>query len=239
MAGTRLNKATILLAVIALCCCVLFLSGTAEETQADSGLKEEDSSLDMGHAVPEIVEPEASVSSVEEFVGDYSDRSLYYIDPVYSRSSKPLDVYDNTTGKIYKAGDLVEMHLGETRILTVRLPYLAGYPTKIIRISDSGDKSFSSGKVVKTQCDIDPDPQIIDYVNYKYNNRRGHWPGNRKDSPLLQTNHYDWIVTALGTGECKISQTCEYRAIKSNGASNGIPKAMTMLRLVVIDTGSD
>lgn len=175
----------------------------------------------------------------EEFIGDYSDRSLYYIDPVYNGNAKPLEVYDNTTGKIYKLGGRIEMHPGETRVLTVRLPYLAGYPTKLIRTTADGDAVYHNRKVANTRCDIDPDPDRIDFVNYKFNNGKGHWPGGRRDSPLLHTNYYDWIITAVGIGECIISQTCEYKAVKADGSPNGTPKAMIYLQVTVTRDNSD
>lgn len=155
-----------------------------------------------------------------EFIGDVNDTSKYYIDPAWTRRAKELYMFDNTTGEILGDTDTIYLKPGETRILTVRLPYNAGEIDKVIRTSAGGDEIFLSGKVVTARSDIDPDPNNIDYVSYQH----PHWP----DGVDLHTNYYDWIITANAEGDCIISQTCEYYNTNGN-----MPKAMVQLNVKV------
>lgn len=156
-----------------------------------------------------------------EFIGDVNDTSKYYIDPAYAHKAKDLVMFDNTTGEIIHKGDTIHLKPGETRILTVRLPDYAGEIDQVIRTSADGDTSFRSGSVITAQSDINPDPNVVDWVNYKYGN---HWP----QGVDLHTNYYEWIITATGTGYAKASQTCEYTT-----KGNGTPKCMTLINVEV------
>lgn len=157
-----------------------------------------------------------------EFVGSLNDRDKYYIDPEYAHKAKPLEVFDNTTGEIYHEGDSLTMKPGETRVLTVKLPYCAGHITKLVRTTSDGNGTYRSGTVASAKSDVDPDPNNVEYVNYQYN----HYPS---DESLLATTYYDWIVTANAEGKCVISQTCEYKVEENSGT----PKAMIDLTLNV------
>ncbi len=158
----------------------------------------------------------------QEFLGDVNDTSKYYVDQSKWRKAKELLVFDNTTGKILKEGDTIYMKPGETRILTVKLPNNAGAISKLVRTTADGDSAYRSGKYVKAVSDVNPDPNKIDYVNYK--KWSNHWP---KDVDL-HTNHYDWVVTATAEGKVQISQTCEYQNTDGN-----YPKGMVDLNVVV------
>ncbi len=157
-----------------------------------------------------------------EFLGDVNDSSKYYIDPNYAHKAKELVMFDNTTGQILKEGDTIHLKPGETRVLTVRLPYNAGEIDKVVRTTADGDGNFRSGSVVTAKSDINPDPNVVDYVNYKS------WSGHIPAGVDLHTNYYDWIITATGTGAATISQTCEY-----TNKQGSTPKAMTDLKVIV------
>lgn len=156
------------------------------------------------------------------FIGDVDDDSNYYTDPAYANKSKPLVCFDNTTGEILEDGATIYMKPGETRILTVRLPNNAGKIEKLMRTSADGNDVFRAGTVVTAKSDVNPDPNVVDYVNYKS------WSNHFPEGVDLHTNYYEWIVTAQADGTAKISQTCEY----VNDAG-GMPKAMTCLNVVV------
>lgn len=156
------------------------------------------------------------------FIGDVDDASNYYIDPAYAKRSKPLLCFDNTTGEILEDGGTIYMKPGETRVLTVRLPNNAGRINQLMRTSADGDSVFRSGKIVTAESDVNPDPNIVDYVNYKS------WSNHFPDGVDLHTNYYDWIITANADGTAQISQTCEYTNEKGN-----MPKAMTCLNVIV------
>ena len=156
----------------------------------------------------------------QEFLGSIDDDS-WWVDPAYATKAKELTVFDNTTGKIYKEGDSFDMKVGETRILTVRVPHNAGHVRRVVRTTADGSSSYRAGNIVTGRSDIDPDPNNIEYVNYKWN----HFP----DEKLLNTISYDWIITATGPGTCTISQTCEYK-VTENG---GTPKAMVDIKVNV------
>lgn len=156
----------------------------------------------------------------QEFLGSIDDDS-WWVDPAYATKAKELTVFDNTTGKIYKEGDSFDMKVGETRILTVRVPHNAGHVRRVIRTTADGSGAYRAGNIVTGRSDIDPDPNNIEFVNYQYN----HFP----DEKLLNTISYDWIITATGPGTCTISQTCEYK-VTENG---GTPKAMVDIKVNV------
>ena len=156
-----------------------------------------------------------------EFLGDVNDTSKYFVDPAFAHKAKELVLFDNTTGEILHEGDTIRLKPGETRILTVRLPYNAGNIDKVVRTTADGDSNYRSGNVITAKSDINPDPNVVDYVNYKFGN---HWPAGVD----LHTNYYDWIITANGSGNATASQTCEYR--NTNGDT---PKAMVDINVVV------
>ena len=156
----------------------------------------------------------------QEFLGSIDDDS-WWVDPAYATKAKELLIFDNKTGKIYKEGDSFDMKVGETRILTVRVPHNAGHVRRVVRTTADGSASYRAGNIVTGRSDIDPDPNNIEFVNYQYN----HFP----DEKLLNTISYDWIITATGPGTCTISQTCEYK-VTENG---GTPKAMVDLKVNV------
>ena len=160
----------------------------------------------------------------QEFLGSLDDDS-WYVDPAYAHRAKKLLLFDNTTGEILKDGDTLKLKKGETRILTVRVPHNAGHIKEVIRTSAGGDSDFLSGRVVKAKSDINPDPNVIDFVNYK------DWSRHIPEGVDLHTNYYDWVITATETGHVKISQTCEYTVEENNGT----PKAMVCIDAVVTD----
>ncbi len=152
-------------------------------------------------------------SKKQEFLGSLDDDS-WWVDPSYSTKAKELLCFDNTTGDIIKEGDTIYLKPGETRILTVRVPHNAGRVKQVIRTTAWKP---SGTNVVSTLSDINPDPNVVEYVNYKSN--RNVWPS---DLSVLETTSYDWIITANREGTVSISQTCEYK-VHDNG---GTPKAM-------------
>lgn len=155
-----------------------------------------------------------------EFLGSIDDDS-WYIDPSYAHKAKELLLFDNTTGEILKEGDTINMKVGETRVLTVRVPHNAGRVKQVIRTSAwKPDDS----NVVSVRSDINPDPNVVEYVNYKPD--RNVWP---QDMSILHTNSYDWIITANQEGGVQVSQTCEYKVEENSGT----PKAMVDIHVNV------
>ena len=157
-----------------------------------------------------------------EFLGDVNDASQYYIDPAYAHKAKELVMFDNETGQILKEGDTLYLKPGETRILTVKLPNNAGMIDKVVRTTADGNGTFRAGTVITAKSDINPDPNVVDYVNYKP------WSRHIPAGVDLHTNHYDWIITATGTGTATASQTCEYESTDGH-----TPKAMVDIKVVV------
>ena len=92
------------------------------------------------------------------FLGSLDDNS-WYIDPAYATKAKELLLFDNTTGEILKEGDLLNMKVGETRILTVRLPHNAGRVKQLIRTTAWQP---SGSNVVSTRSDLNPDPNVVE-----------------------------------------------------------------------------
>ncbi|MBP5678430.1 MAG: hypothetical protein J6X28_01200 [Bacilli bacterium] len=149
------------------------------------------------------------------FIGDVDDTSKYFIDPRYPNMKKDLRCFDNDTGEEITDGTVVNMKVGETKVLTVAVPYNAGAVKRIIRTTAADVSSRTdTHKITSSKSDINPDPNKVDYVNYQsaYN----HWP----EGVDLHTNYYDWIITADKTGKREISQTCEYES------TAGTPKSM-------------
>ena len=157
-----------------------------------------------------------------EWLGTVNDGN-WWIDPAYAHKAKELEFFDNTTGKILKEGDILNLKKGETRILTVKVPRNAGTVKQVIRTSAGGNSAFLAGHVVTARSDINPDPNIVDYVNYKP------WSRHVPVGVNLKTNYYDWIITATEEGSVQISQTCEYKVEEQGGT----PKAMADIRVNV------
>lgn len=157
-----------------------------------------------------------------EFIGDVNDSSKYYVDSAYSTRLKQLVCFDNTTGEILEDGDTFYMKPGETRVLTVRLPYNAGEINQVMRTTADGDSVYREGNVITAKSDINPDPDVIDYVNYKS------WSNHYPEGVDLHTNYYEWVITAQADGTALISQTCEYTNTDGN-----MPKAMIGINVVV------
>ena len=140
-----------------------------------------------------------------EFLGTMNDSS-WTLDHSYDKKAKEIMVFDNTTGKIIKEGGELNLKVGETRVLTVRLPHNYGRVKRLIRTTADGNGAYRSGSIIRAKSDIDPDPNRIEFVNeYPWSN---HIPANRN---LQYTHYYDWVITAVAPGVCKISQTCEYK----------------------------
>lgn len=172
---------------------------------------------DMNSLLPSSIETLRA-----NFIGNVDNINDYYIDPSYANKAKELVCFDNTTGQILKDADTIYLKPGETRILTVRLPYNAGAINKLLRTTADGGEVYRTGSVVTARSDVNPDPSIIDYVNYKEN--AYHMPSNVN----LHTNYYDWVITAKADGTTTISQTCEYTNVNGD-----MPKAMVELKVVV------
>ena len=203
-----------------------------KETQIDALIDEindisvefEDKSIEFTRTMTTLKEYNSFEALKAEFLGTVDDDS-WYIDPAYAHKAKELLLFDNKTGEILGQGDVLHLKKGETRILTVRVPHNAGRVKQVIRTSAGGDTTYLSGHVVKCKSDINPDPNIIDYVNYR------DWSGHIPEGVDLMTNYYDWIITATESGTVLISQTCEYK-VEENG---GTPKAMVCIKCVVDD----
>ena len=155
-----------------------------------------------------------------EFLGSIDDNQ-YYTDPNYSKKSRTLTMFDNTTGEILGSGDVLNLKKGETRILTVKLPVEGGHIDQIVRTSAWQP---SGTRVVSTRSDVNPDPNVVEYVNDQNNV----WPSDRS---ILHANSYDWIITANETGSVQISQTCLYT--RQEGGPR--PKAMVAIHVNVTD----
>jgi hypothetical protein len=144
-----------------------------------------------------------------EFLGDYNDPNNYthFTGTRYQMTSRKnkLQLFDNTTGEIVDYLGEIDMKVGETRVITVKLPSDTGKINRITRTTASGSDEYKKGNVVKARCDIDPDPNNIDYV-FIAEAKKGseHYPS---DMSLLQNNSYDWVIKAVGPGRVSITQT--------------------------------
>lgn len=179
-------------------------------------------SISYGTAINTLTELNSIAALREEFIGDVNDTSKYYDNKAYRLKARPLVCFDNTTGQVYKEGDTIYMKPGEKRVLTVRLPNDSGIIKRIIRTTADGNSKYRSKQYVTAVSDVNPDPNKVDYVNYK--SWSNHWPSNVD----LHTNYYDWIVTATNEGEVQISQTCEFE-----NTTGSVPKCMVDLNVVV------
>lgn len=181
-----------------------------------------DESVSFAQSMETLKEYNSLEALKQEFLGDVNDTSQYYDSKAYKLKARPLVCFDNTTGQIYKEGDTIYMKPGETRVLTVKLPNDSGNIKRIIRTTADGDSNYRSKRYVTAVSDVNPDPNKVDYVNYK--SWSNHWP----DNVDLHTNNYDWIVTATNEGTVQISQTCEFE-----NTTGSIPKCMVDLSVVV------
>ena len=162
----------------------------------------------------------------QKFVGNVDDPNSYdEVKPNFKTMRKTMTLFDNTTGEELKDNDTITMKPGETRIITVKLPTDTGMIQEIHRTTADGNDVYRSGNVVHAVSDVDPDPNKIDYVNYKDWSR--HIPS---DKSILHSNTYDWVITAKADGSVTASQTCEYTTDVSKG---GNLKAMIDLNVVV------
>lgn len=158
------------------------------------------------------------------FLGDVDDLSQYTQKDNYKTMRKQMLAFDNTTGEILKEGSTIYLKPGETRILTVKLPTNTGAIGELKRTSADGDDLYRTGRIVTSKSDVNPDPNIIDFVNYK--SFSNHFPANVD----LHQNHYDWVITANSEGKVMMSQTCEYSL---RDEPNWYGKAMYDLNVVV------
>ena len=158
------------------------------------------------------------------FLGDVDDPSQYTLVNNYKSIRKQMTAFDNTTGEVLEEGSVVNMKPGETRVITVKLPTNTGMIGELRRTTADGDGTFRSGNVVTARSDVNPDPNVIDYVNYK--STVNHYPKGVD----LHANHYDWVITAKSDGTATISQTCEY---SSKDDPNWYGKAMFDLKVNV------
>ena len=119
------------------------------------------------------------------------------------------------------------MHPGETRVITVKLPTDTGMIKNITRTTSDGDSAYRSKKYVTARCDIDPDPNNIDYV--RLTEKGYHKPANMD---WTHNNHYDWVITANAVGGVTATQTTQYTSTNTPGTRN--LKAMVDLHVKVV-----
>ena len=165
-------------------------------------------------AETDTVDSDSLAAKKAAFAGDVNDPSQFYIDPSYSNKLAHMTCFDNDTGEILADGDTLTLKPGETKILTVKLPDYCGEIDQVYRTTAQEDKTG----VISNRCDIDPDPDKVDYVRWEPGNpdRQFHLPSS---DVSLKFNTYDWIITANRDGTFLASQTCEF---KSHGTdSNG------------------
>ena len=186
---------------------------TPETTQIDTSgagstvLKEADGSKISIPSDPAIA------AKKKQFIGDVDDPNNYdAVNPNYRSMRKTMQLFDNTTGEILQDHATITMKPGETRVITVKLPTNTGMINEIHRTSADGSGAFRSGKIVKAKSDIDPDPNNIEYVNFR--EWSNHYPANKS---LMHNNSYDWVITAVAPGKVQVSQTCQYTTSASKG----------------------
>ena len=166
------------------------------------------------------------------FMGDVNDSSQFYIDPNYSNKLAHMTCFDNTTGQILSDNDVITLKPGETRILTVKLPDYCGEIDYVFRTTAQEDKSG----VIANRCDIDPDPNNVDYIRWEPGNasRQFHYPSGNIN---LKFNTYDWIITAQKDGTFLASQTCEFKSHGTDSSGKKYKysgkKAMVAIKVVV------
>lgn len=139
-----------------------------------------------------------------DFLGNVDDLTQYTVADNYKTIRKVMTGFDNTTGEIVKENSTIHLKPGETRVITIKLPTNTGAIAELKRTTADGDSVYRTGKVVTSLSNVKTNSDEIDYVNYK--NYSNHYP---KDTDL-HTNYYDWIITANGSGNTTIEQTCEY-----------------------------
>ena len=166
------------------------------------------------------------------FAGDVNNSSQFYIDPNYRTKLAHMTCFDNTTGEILKDGDVLTLKPGETRILTVKLPDYCGEIDHVFRTTAQADYSG----VISNRCDIDPDPNRIDYIRWEPGNpkRQFHYPASNVSTKF---NTYDWIITANRDGTFLASQTCEFQSHGADSSGRQYKysgkKAMVAINVVV------
>lgn len=156
------------------------------------------------------------------FLGNVDNPAEYTVHPNYVKMRKELRLFNNKTGEEIKPGSVVRLKKGEQLILTVKLPTNTGMIGELKRTTADGDHVARTKRVVHTLSDVNPDPNIVDFVNYKS------WANHKPPGVNLHTNHYDWIINGKDYGSATVSQTAEYTA---NNAI--LAKAMTSIKVVV------
>lgn len=167
----------------------------------------------------------------KQFLGNgVDDKSQYTVASNVRNMRKHMRMFDNTTGEEIPEDGHITMKVGETRVITVKLPTDTGAINQIVRTTaaDTCNKGNYYGdhyKITSSKSNLTGDSNNIQYVNYKNN----HWPS---DKSILHNNYYEWIIHADKTGSRQISQTCEY----SNSAIPGwYAKAMIGLNVTIVD----
>ena len=199
---------------------------TATPTDTTSGSTQLTSANGSKMSIPS--DPTVAAKKLQ-FIGDVDDPNNYAaVNPNYRSMRKTMQLFDNTTGEILNDHDIITIKKGETRVITVKLPTDTGMINEIHRTTADGSGAFRSGKIVKAKSDIDPDPNNIEYVNFR--EWSNHYPA---DKSLMHNNSYDWIITAVGDGKVQCSQTCQYTTSASKGENL---KAMINLVVKVEDS---
>ena len=167
----------------------------------------------------------------KEFIGDVDDASQYTLADNARSMRKEMRLFDNTTGEEIAPDSTIVLKKGETRVITVKLPTNTGRIGEVVRTTADDcyreeDAKAGRKRITQSYSDIDPDPNNVERVNYKYS---VHWPDDRS---LLHTNYYDWVITATNVGSQQISQTCEYTSLD---VPNWYAKAMAGLNIKVVD----
>lgn len=200
------------------------ITGVGTDTSTDDSLKKDDTTTTT--TTTTTVNDGSIASKKAAFLGSVDDPKNYDTVPSNFRSMrKTMQLFDNTTGQVLDDHATINMKPGETRVITVKLPTNTGMIKEIHRTTADGNGAFRGGKIVTAKSDVDPDPNVIDYVNYKPWSK--HWP---KNTSGLHSNSYDWIITAKADGSVQCSQTCEYTTDASKG---GHMKAMINLHVNV------
>jgi hypothetical protein len=182
-------------------------------------------------AEPEKTELTDIEAKKKKFMGDVNDPSQFYIDPAYSKKLARMTCFDNTTGEVLTDGAVLKLKPGETRILTVKLPDYCGQIDHVFRTTAQKDDSG----VIDNRCDIDPDPNNVDYIRWEPGNpsRQFHYPSGNISTKF---NTYDWIITGQRNGRFLASQTCEFQShgTDSSGRSYNYRGKKAMLELNVV-----
>ena len=184
--------------------------------------------LKTGYEPPKETDLEAKK---KEFMGDVNDPNQFYIDPSYRTKLARMTCFDNTTGEVLTDGAVLKLKPGETRILTVKLPDYCGEIDHVFRTT--AQKDYSG--VIDNRCDIDPDPNNIDYIRWEPGNpdRQYHYPASNISTKF---NTYDWIITGQRNGTFLASQTCEFQShgTDSSGKTYNYRGKKAMLEINVV-----